>query len=1181
MSQSQNPGLREVLLFACRSLERDLRAGKPVSVRAELQRHPELADEKECVLELIYTEYLVRRELNAPCGPDVWRAQFPDWQDDIDELFEVGELLGEDRSVQHCGNYAAGDLIGQYKIIDEVARGGMGVVYKARQSGVNRIVAIKLMRYAHGSDHELDRFRSEAEAAARLHHSNIVQIFEVSVRRNIPYIAMEWVDGITLSDRLALGLMSSREAAELMAALADALHYAHQRGVIHRDVKPANVLLSENGHPKIVDFGLAKQQSAQDCDETALDLTQSGMLLGTPAYMSPEQADPSRGAIGPKTDVYAMGAMLYEALTGRTPFRAETILGTLELVCGHDPVPLRQLQPSLPQDIETICLKALEKDPTRRYDSAEEFAADLRRFLSQQPIVARPVGLPERIFKWARRRPQVASLTVAVVVITVVGFFAVAWQWRRAESRSNAAEVAIRQVEASRREERRQRKSLETNQYFQQIALAQRERLANDPFRAAQILDKCPKEKRGWEWHYLVSQLNSHVATLSEAVHGAYDLQFSPDGRTIVCCRGLTAFGAEPGEVLLYDVGKGQRLASWCPPAHRVASIAYSHSGSRIASAGLGVRIHDATSLEVQLLLPTPQGSPIHQGVAFAPDDERLAAGGSDGIVRVWDIGSCQLISELRGHRDTVHDVAFSPDGRWLASTGFDETTRLWDLESQREVFVSHALADGRRVAFSPNGRFLAETGYRDAAGLVVVWDLNELGSEIDSPETSEANVPEKMATRWFRQNCRDIEFTPDSEFLVLACWDGTLRVWQPSTLADVAEYHAHAGSVRAIAVHPSSRIVATAGGDGAVRFWDRAVEFQQVIRPYAGLPTELEFQPGEDLLVVPCGYNSNRPQEGLPVIWIWDVAASQRRRELRGRGALIASIGCSRNGDWLASGSRDGEVSVWNMKSGRAVAQFSTGFDVVTEVLFGDDASQLVVAGNDGRIDVWHSTSEWNTGAPPVRVASWQAHVGAIHDIALSSRGILAAGGADASITIWDLNDRSRKCTLATKQSEVRSLQFHPTGSVLASTHEDGAVLVWHVGDDGQATLDHRMSGHTHAVTTSAFSPDGKRLATGDRLTIKLWDVATGQEALSIRVRSNEQHLCFSSDGRRLAYVLGAAAATFASFTEPLRLDAVACNTVDERVMAWHRKIAEMCEESENQQGGEFHRRRGTRAQP
>ncbi len=347
---------------------------------------------------------------------------------------------------------ADGVSVPGYEILDVLGRGGMGVVYKARQLRLKRLVALKMiLAGAHAGEAEVARFRAEAEAVARLQHPNIVQIHEVDEAAGRPFLALEFVDGGSLAGRLDGTPWPAPRAAELVEALARAMHHAHQHGVVHRDLKPANVLMAADGQPKVTDFGLAKQL------DSAQGQTRTGAILGTPSYMAPEQAGGRSKDIGPATDVYALGAILYELVTGRPPFVAETPLDTVLHVVSEEPVPPRRLNPKLPRDLETVCLKCLEKAPGKRYASALELAEDLGRFRDGEPIRARPVGVPGRAWRWCRRRPLVAGLTALVLALGLGAAVAVPWAVHRqallrAESAAKEREIELAQERAATQE---------------------------------------------------------------------------------------------------------------------------------------------------------------------------------------------------------------------------------------------------------------------------------------------------------------------------------------------------------------------------------------------------------------------------------------------------------------------------------------------------------------------------------------------------------------------------------------------------------------------------------------------------------------------------------------------------------------------------------------------------------
>lgn len=350
-----------------------------------------------------------------------------------------------------------------YEILRELGRGGMGVVYKARQVKLQRVVALKMvLAGAHAGAEQLARFHTEAEAVAHLQHPHIVQIYEVGEHEGLPFFSLEFVDGPSLAERIGGKPQPVELAARMSQRLARAMAYAHQHGIIHRDLKPANVLLTAEGEPKVTDFGLAKRL------ESDASQTRSGTLMGTPNYMAPEQARGEVREVGPLADVYALGVILYEMLTGRTPFLGASILDTLHLVRTQEPVPPSRLQPKVPRDLETICLKCLEKDPAKRYSSAQMLADDLDRFLAGEPIQARPVSAPERLWRWCRRNQRVAALSAAVLLLLVslaVGSTAfsvvVSRQAEQLRQQKAVAEKARDQARASERQAQSARQEAE------------------------------------------------------------------------------------------------------------------------------------------------------------------------------------------------------------------------------------------------------------------------------------------------------------------------------------------------------------------------------------------------------------------------------------------------------------------------------------------------------------------------------------------------------------------------------------------------------------------------------------------------------------------------------------------------------------------------------------------------
>ena len=429
-------------------------AGERVPAEDYLRRHPALRNNDDSAFELIYGEYVLRESLGECPQPEEYYPCFPEFaarlrrQLDLHVVFqssaeEDAAALGEERSQEEKTETTAPTIPG-YEVLGELGRGGAGVVYKARHTQLNRLVAIKVIRSeTAGGSEGLARFAAEAQAVARFQHANIVQIFEIGRHADLQYLALEYVPGGNLQQRLAATPQAAQPSAQLLATVARAIHYAHQHGVIHRDLKPANILLQladssfreptnlQAVLPKIADFGLAKLQERDD------GLTLTGTILGTPSYMAPEQAWGGAGTVTAATDVYALGTILYEMLTGHPPFKGSTPLSTLEQVRSQEPLAPSRLQRHVPRDLETICLKCLEKEPRKRYPSAQELAEDLERFAQGRPIQARRAGKVERLWRWCRREPVKAALSAALVLVLVGGIAGVVSQWLRAEDQAS------------------------------------------------------------------------------------------------------------------------------------------------------------------------------------------------------------------------------------------------------------------------------------------------------------------------------------------------------------------------------------------------------------------------------------------------------------------------------------------------------------------------------------------------------------------------------------------------------------------------------------------------------------------------------------------------------------------------------------------------------------------------
>jgi hypothetical protein len=638
--------------------------------------------------ELVPLDVYYRRARGQDCGTDDYRARFPDlnpvWLAEAPGNIVQDVTTGSQANDLASGDTAGAELprerlpsVGDYELLGELGRGGMGVVYQARQRKLDRLVALKMiLAGAHAGLEELARLRSEAAALARLQHPNVVQIHEVGEHDGCPFLALEYVTGGSLEQKLDGTPLPARAAAELVQTLAGAVHAAHQRGVVHRDLKPANVLLTAEGAPKVTDFGLAKRLDAPAGG------TQSGVIVGTPSYMAPEQAAGRSREIGPAADVYALGAVLYELLTGRPPFRAPTALDTLLQVQTAEPVPPSRFQPGVPRDLETVCLKCLRKEPHQRYGSAEGLADDLQRFLTGAPVSARPVGAWERGVKWVRRHPAPAALAavsalaaLALVGVGVGGVYGTRLASTNAQLESantqlaqalDATEAKQVEVNAQRAEAERQRTLAERFSYVAHMAVANNAWQQGKTEQALQLLElhaptpEHPEDLRGFEWYYLRRLCRASRVPLRGHTAGVLALWVSPDGQEVASA------GAD-GTVRVWELGAAGREA-------------------------LTVRIH---------------GEKMN-AVAFSPNRRRLAGAGHDGAVHIYDTATGYEVACCKGHRGPVNCVAFSPDGKHVAS-GSQDMVKVWDAESARELrtLAGHGIQVSC-VAFSPDGDSLA-----------------------------------------------------------------------------------------------------------------------------------------------------------------------------------------------------------------------------------------------------------------------------------------------------------------------------------------------------------------------------------------------------------------------------------------------------------------------------------------
>jgi WD40 repeat protein/serine/threonine protein kinase len=1108
----------------CDRLEEALQTGRPWRLEDFLATVEEL-EQPALLRQLLLLEWDYRQQRGDRVDVMDYLARFPAHSTLIRETSEEHTLELEAESKSPTAPEPPASLLSSratqdwsergYLIVSLLGRGGMSTVYLACQTAAERLVALKVLH--DGADHGpsgLDRFRREAQTLARLQHPNIVSVFEVGEWHGEPFYSMEYCVGGTLADYLRSTRMTPIEAATLVETLARAAHAAHQAGVIHRDLKPSNVLLSGGAPPdhgadatglaknserpdpgadatglakikihganatglakipKLADFGLAKRLDASA-------KTQTGAVLGTPQYMAPEQARGESQSVDVASDVYGLGAILYECLTGRPPFVGSSVVDIVLRVMSDEVALPTRLQPNVPRDLETICLKCLHKEPRQRYADAAAVAEDLRRFQAGEPILARPAGVWERTWQWAKRHPAVAALLGVLVMSSVFGLSLSIWALRQRDlaivARKNAKN-ATREVELQRRSARRQ---TAVAMYEQALLIGQQQGAASAMLWLAESLPPSVEVEATELEQSIRRQLGawSREVRHLKRVYAGHDaivlaVAFSPDGRWIVS-------GSPDATAKLYDVATGRPV---CPPLvhpDTVFAVAFSPDGRTVLTgcADGQARLWDAAS-----------GKPMGQtfphtnrvlGVAFSPDGKLVATGSHDKTARLWETDTGRPLTEPLEHGDIVRGVAFRPDGKAIATASDDKTARLWEVPSGRllgEPLVHEEIV--RAVAFSPDGKRLA-TGCSDKCGHL--WDV-ATGKRLGQPMQHEEKV---MA----------VAFSPDGTSLVTSGDDNTVRFWQATTGLPLAPPLRHQAPVRAVACSPDGSQFATGSFDCIVRLWDvPRITFLN----HPDVVHGIAFSPDSRILLT--GNVDGKAR-------IWDVATRKPLDPPLHHDRAIYLVAISPDGQTALTSGWDGSLRLWNLATRELRHQLPNPKRVFAAA-FSHDSRRVLTGGEDHTARLW-DVATGRSLIPPLE------HQYFVASVAFSRDGkTLLTGSHDGTVRLWEAATGRALAPVFRHPSPAWRAEFSPDCKTVLTGSQDRTARLW------DATTGNPIGtplSHFHVVNAATFSPDGKWVVTGSvDKTARLWQAST-QKTVGSAMNHADSVICavFSPDGQ------------------------------------------------------------------
>jgi len=1057
-------------------------------------------------------------------------------------------------------------VIPGYQLLGELGRGGMGIVYRAKHLAMKRTVAIKMLP-PHEKVDPLDvaRFCTEAEAVAAIKHPYVVQVFEFAIHDSYPYMAMEYLPGGSLCAKLSEldGPMPPDDAAELIEKLARGVQAAHAQGIVHRDLKPGNVLYDKADEPRVTDFGLAKRVTS--------DLTKTNEVMGTPAYMAPEQANGRTKFTGPAADIYALGAILYECLTGSPPFAGDgdTWL-ILNRVINDLPTRPRDIVDGVPRDLELICLRCLEKSPEDRYPTATALADDLKRYLNHEPVSVRPPNWVERGVKWARRRPTTATayaLGVLVVCMAVIGSIIVAlWMntidakkqtdeanrdirvqidltqearnqalLRESEAKQSQQEVALQKVqvdEALRNETEAKESLVKTQQelistkYFHDVALAHQEIAEGNIARVDHLLANCSKELRGWEWWHCHRLAHPEIASFT--IPDCHELTFTANGEELVSFNHVTC------NTEFRDVRTGAVIRK--VPTAEYAGLRrwLSSNGQRL------LRVHMDQELSNQ-----PNPSTVKAGVAT-----------------VWDTFTGKVVSEWKDLNGMFFDGSLSADGSTAVVIGFDDSCRMqsFDVKTGKKlVELNEPISSNHKSSLTADGqlalsdtldenRFISKTIWETRTGKVKqkmahlhngygVWIMNAKispdGSHMifisDKGNLGFWKVGEPQAFRYMlgvhTGTDSQIAFSPDGSLCATSGEEGGIRIWKTSTAEAVGVLHGHARKIHKLAFHPKDDRLISIDASGQCKVWR-----------ISGTTAVSHFEPPGNWQV-PVAIDDRATKMFVPYIFpdeqnslLFDRESKQKA--LVPKPAFIHDYVFQPGGELFAitpGSSTSNQLELRNSKTGQLVRKFELPDGMSTNISFSRDGNRVLASCGGKASIVWDVTS----GKELARISS--QHNGIVLGAISGDGKRIASVDAGSFANVYDVETGRKICEL--KVPAVTHIIVLANSNAIALNHDGSQLAIgtqaWKVYlYNLPAKLEDKplryevsaaLTAHAAPINALAFSPSGDRLVSGSADgTVKLWDPRTRLESVTLKMTNKEpvHRIQYTHDGNRLIVV-------------------------------------------------------------